>query len=154
MNRSSNTQVLPTGFRFVEADACHTPLTEAFDLAFSNSAIEHVGTLERQRQFASEMMRLGRRLYCQTPNRWFPVETHYLALLVHWLPSRFFGHWMHRYLTLQGWAGRPTPEESRKIRERESIRLLTKKELQELFPGCEIRTERFLGMPKSYAAWR
>jgi len=35
-----------------------------------------------------------------------------------------------------------------------SIRLLNKRELQSLFPDCQIKTERFLGLPKSYAAFR
>lgn len=43
---------LPTGFSYLQADACDSQLPGGFDLAFSNSAIEHVGTLDRQRQFA------------------------------------------------------------------------------------------------------
>jgi len=31
---------------------------------------------------------------------------------------------------------------------------LSRRELQRLFPGCKIKTERFLGIPKSYAAYR
>jgi hypothetical protein len=100
---------VPRDFRYVQADACSVPLEAKFDLAFSNSAIEHVGTRERQQEFANEMMRLGRRVYCQTPNRWFPVETHYLALFVHWLPPRWFGHGLHRYFTLQGVGGASEP---------------------------------------------
>jgi hypothetical protein len=154
VNVTSPTAPPPSGFQHVQADACETQLTAAFDLAFSNSAIEHVGTLERQRQFASEMMRLGRHIYCQTPNRWFPIEPHYLAVFVHWLPPQMFGHTLHRYLTLQGWAQRPTREQSMKIRQHEAIRFLSKRELRELFPGCSIRTERVLGLAKSYTVWR
>jgi len=154
VNVIPRTRPLPPNFYYVRADGCSVPLEGRFDLAFSNSAIEHVGTRERQQQFANEMMRLGCRIYCQTPNRWFPVETHYLALFVHWLPPRWFGHVLHRYFTLQGWAGRPSRAESQEIRKREAIRLLNKRELQELFPGCKIRTERVLGWPKSYVAWR
>ncbi len=145
---------LPTGFSYLQADACDSQLPGGFDLAFSNSAIEHVGTLDRQRQFADEMRRLGRRLCCQTPNRWFPVEPHYLGLFVHWLPPSFFGHFLHRWLTVQGLAGRPSVAESRTIRQGEAIRFLTRRELRELFPGCQLRTERFLGWPKSFIVWR
>ena len=77
-----------------------------------------------------------------------------MTLFVHWLPARFFGHFAHRWFSLQGWADRPTPEVSAAIRERESVRLLSKRELSELFPGCHIRTERFLGCPKSFVVWR
>jgi hypothetical protein len=146
---------LPEGFTYVQADACDSGLDgQPFDLAFSNSAIEHMGTLERQQAFAREMLRLGRRVYCQTPNRWFPIEPHYLAAFVHWLPLRFFGHYVHRWLTLQGWADRPSPEQSRNVRQREAVRLLTRRALLVLFPGCHIRTERFLLWPKSFVVWR
>ena len=130
------------------------PLDGPFDLAYSNSVIEHVGSWEQQREFAKEMLRLGRHIYCQTPNRWFPVETHYLTAFVHWLPRHWFGHRTHRWLTLQGLSRRPSRSESLHTRQQEAVRLLSKRELKELFPGCRIRVERFFGWPKSYAAWR
>lgn len=155
VNIASNGDHLPPGFRHVQADALCLALPSAsFDLAYSNSAIEHLGTFERQHQFARQMLRLGRRVYCQTPDRWFPIEPHYLAVFLHWLPAGWFGHRAHRWLTAQGLAQRPNAERSAEIRRREAIRLLTKKELQELFPGCQIRVERFCGWPKSYTAWR
>jgi hypothetical protein len=97
-------------------------------------------------------MRVGRRVYCQTPNRWFPVEFHFLGLFVHWLPRRWFGYFVHRRMTLRGILGKPTREQSDELRS--SIRLLSRRELVELFPGCKIRTERFLGMAKSFVVWR
>src|SRR5207253_6980033 len=88
---------------YVRADALLTPFpVQVFDLAFANSVIEHVGDTKQQETFASEMLRLGKRVYCQTPNRWFPVEPHYLALLVHWLPSKYFTYSVHRYFTVHG----------------------------------------------------
>jgi len=144
----------PPGFSYLQADGCDSHLPGGFDLAFSNSVIEHLGTLERQQRFASEMLRLGRRFYCQAPNRWFPVEPHYLGIFLHWLPPSFFSHFLHRWCTLQGLAGRPSRSESHAIRQRESIRWLSKRELLEMFPGCNLRTERFLGWPKSFIVWR
>ena len=154
VNVIQNDGPLPSGLQFVQADACHSSLSTSFDLAYSNSAIEHLGNWERQREFAKEMLRLGRRVYCQTPNRWFPIEPHFLALFVHWLPQGCFSDFAHRYLTLQGLAQKPSAAKSKQIRVAESIRLLTKRELRDLFPGCHIRVERFLGWPKSFAAWR
>jgi hypothetical protein len=141
------------GFRYVEGDGRKLDFDDgSFDLAFANSAIEHVGTFEDQRRFAGEMMRVGRRIYCQTPNRWFPVEFHYLGVLVHWLPRGWFGYRVHRYVTLRGLLGKPNHEQSRELRS--SIRLLSRRELRTLFPGCRIRVERVLGWAKSYIVWR
>jgi hypothetical protein len=137
-------EALPQGFTYVNGDALHTPLDGAFDLAFSNSVIEHVGPRPAQECFAGEMFRLGRRLYCQTPNRWFPVEPHFLTLFLHWLPRSWFRPWMHRWLTINGLRGKAW----------EPIYLLSRREVRELFPGCNLRTERFLGLPKSFVVWR
>lgn len=154
VNIAPNCHALPHEAQFVQADACHVPLRGPFDLAYSNSVIEHMGTWERQREFAGEMFRLGRRIYCQTPNRWFPVEPHYLTAFLHWLPRHWFGYTAHRWLTLQGIMQKPSRAESLKTRQKEAVRLLSKRELQQLFPECQIRVERFLGWPKSYAIWR
>jgi SAM-dependent methyltransferase len=138
---------------YVQGSALSVPFPDqTFDLAFSNSVIEHVGGIAEQRIFATEMLRVGRRIYCQTPNRWFPVEPHFMAPFVHWLPDRWFGHFVHRYLTIHGLVTRPSRAAHRQFKA--SIRLLNKRELQSLFPDCQIKTERFLGLPKSYAAFR
>jgi Methyltransferase domain len=144
---------VPERFIYVEGDARNTGLRDhAFDLAFSNSAIEHVGSFDDQKRFANEMQRIGRRIYCQTPNKWFPIEPHFLGLCVHWLPKKWFSPFVDRYLTLHGWRYRPMPEVSAALIN--SIRLLTRAELLQLFPGCKMKTERFLGMPKSFVVWR
>lgn len=138
---------------YVRADAVLTPFPDqVFDLAFANSVIEHVGDTKQQEIFASEMLRVGKRVYCQTPNRWFPVEPHYLALFVHWLPHKYFTYFMHRYFTFHGLIKKPSREKHERIKA--GLRLLSRREMQRLFPGCKIKTERFLGIPKSYAAYR
>jgi len=153
VNVESAPRNVPEKFSYVEADAKNTGLQDhAFDLAFSNSAIEHVGSFDDQKRFADEMLRIGRRIYCQTPNKWFPVEPHFLGLCVHWLPKRWFNHFVDRYLTLHGWRYRPAPEASEALIN--SIRLLNRAELVQLFPGCKIKAERFLGIPKSFVVWR
>src|SRR5438093_12508507 len=51
---------LPANLRYVVGDG--TQLTypdKSFDICFSNSAIEHVHTWERQQAFAAEMRRVG-----------------------------------------------------------------------------------------------
>ena len=59
----------------------------SFDVVFSNAVIEHVGDRERQGQLVREALRVGRRVFLTTPNRWFPVEVHTRLPFVHWLPD-------------------------------------------------------------------
>ena len=59
-------------WEFVEGDGTNLQYADgSFDLVFSNSVIEHVGEFDTQRRFANEMLRVGKRIYCQTPNKWF-----------------------------------------------------------------------------------
>jgi hypothetical protein len=147
------TATVQPGFEYVTGDGCALKFSDdSFDLAFSNSVIEHVGSFEDQKRFASEMIRVGRRVYCQTPNRWFPAEFHFLGLFVQWLPRNWFTYLVHRHFTLRGILGKPTREQSDELRN--SIRLLSRRELEQIFPGCNIRTERFLGMAKSFVVWK
>lgn len=74
--------------RYVQGDALDLPFEDgAFDVVFSNAVIEHVGGREQQRRFASEALRVARRAFITTPNRWFPVEVHTRLPLVHWFPD-------------------------------------------------------------------
>jgi len=120
---------------------------KSFDIAFSNSVIEHVGSWQDQQMMAAEMLRVGKRLFLQTPNRYFPIEPHFLFPFFQFLPLgwRVF---LVRHFNL-GWYKR-TPGREKAVEICRSIRLLTKTELRILFPDAEIRTERFLGFPKSF----
>ncbi|OGL44908.1 MAG: hypothetical protein A2W05_06570 [Candidatus Schekmanbacteria bacterium RBG_16_38_10] len=57
-----------------------------YDVAFSNSVIEHVYTFENQKKMANEIKRVAKRYFLQTPNFWFPVEPHFRLPLVHYFP--------------------------------------------------------------------
>ncbi len=132
-------------------DGRHTGLPDkSFELAYSNSAIEHVGRWEDQVAFAQELQRVGKTVYCQTPNRWFPLEVHYLTFFWHWYPKLLRNYFVVRYLTGWGWLVRP---DKRRVQEyADSVNLVTYKQMQELFPGCTIERERFLGLTKSLIA--
>ena len=74
--------------RYVQGDALQLPFDDgSFDVVFSNAVIEHVGGEDEQRRFVAEALRVGRRAFVTTPNRWFPVEVHTRLPLVHWLPD-------------------------------------------------------------------
>ncbi len=88
---------------YVQGDACALPFADkSFDIVFSNAVIEHVGSRERQELFVHEALRVGKRVFLTTPNRWFPIEVHTKLPLVHWLPDTV----SHRIydLTRRGWA--------------------------------------------------
>jgi hypothetical protein len=124
----------------------------AFDLAFSNSVIEHVGGWEDMQRFASELRRVGHSYYCQTPNKWFPIEPHLGTLFLHWWPWLLNHYFVIRHFTLWGLLNKPTGAIAAKSLS--EIRLLTRRELESLFPDAQIFAERFLFMPKSYTAFR
>ena len=74
--------------RYVRASALGLPFEDgAFDVYFSNAVIEHVGPRNAQRRFVAEALRVAPRVFITTPNRWFPIELHTRAPLVHWLPD-------------------------------------------------------------------
>jgi hypothetical protein len=111
--------------RCVTAGGTELPFEDdAFDVAFSNAVVEHVGGREEQRRFVAELCRVAPRVFLSTPNRWFPVETHTLVPLVHWLP-RSARDSVFKALRREAWDG---------------VELLTSRELRELFPpGAEPR---------------
>jgi SAM-dependent methyltransferase len=145
-------QITAAGYRFVVASGCALPFPDkSFDIALSNSVIEHVGDLDAQRRFALEVLRCGTAIYVQTPNKWFPVEPHLLMPFAHWLPRR-----PQRALIpfLSVWAIATRPPAAAIDGFLDSTRLLTRGELVELFPGCEITEERVLGLVKSFIVTR
>lgn len=125
------------GARFVTADATDLPFGDGeFDIAYSNSVVEHLPPGERA-AYARELARVGRRWFVQTPNRGFPIEPHALLPFVHWLPRR-----LGRTLWRLGVSGDPYDD----------VRLLGARELRELFPDAVIVRERAGLLTKSLVA--
>lgn len=137
----------------VTGDGCKLPYPDAsFDIVFSNSVIEHVGDWDRQLAFAQEARRVGRRLWVQTPAYEFPIEPHYVAPGIQYLP-RWLQRRILRWFTPWGLLQKPTRAEiDEAIR---TTRLLSKREMRHLFPDCEIIGEPFCGLfSKSWIAVR
>lgn len=80
------------GLTFVRADGRNLPFRDdSFDFAFSSAVIEHVGSRTQQAALLKELWRVSRKgVFATTPNRWFPVETHTILPLLHWLPPSLF----------------------------------------------------------------
>jgi hypothetical protein len=122
-----------------------------FDVAFSNSVIEHLRTFEAQAAMASEVRRVAARYWVQTPNFWFPIEPHFLTPAWHWMPTgvRIALLRRHRF----GWRGPcASPETARRMVE--EVRLMQRRELARLFPEARLLEERFGPLVKSFVAFR
>lgn len=148
INIRSNGQIDGQRIVSVEGDATELPFADnTFDIAFSNSVIEHVGTWEKQQAFAREARRVACKLLIQTPARSFPIEAHLLAPYIQYLPKKV----QHRIVR---WTPRGllTPDVVHEIVD--EVRLLTYREVKELFPDCRILKERLFGLTKSYVAVR
>lgn len=143
---------LPPRFTLQLGDGRALPFADgSFDVVFSNSVIEHVGSWDDQRLFAAEVRRVGRKLFVQTPNRWFFIEPHFVAPFAHFLPARLARRLL-RVCSLRAWLRRGDNVELKALAE--ELRLLSARELRELFPDCELHRERWFGMTKSFIALR
>jgi len=129
-----------------------------FDIVYCSSVIEHVTVLkqsvwsvwsgrrfreaarERQKEFAQEIRRLGKRFFVQTPYRHFPIEPH------SWLP---FAAWLPRWALIPtlrlaniAWITEPVPD----------WHLLDRGEMAALFSDARILEEKSFGLTKSLMA--
>ncbi len=140
----------------VAADGCMLPFGDnEFDIVFSNSVIEHVGSVENQRKFAQEIARVGKCFWVQTPNKGFPVEQHLLLPLVHLLTPKWQASIVNRFT---GWefVVRPSKAERHSYIHHclHELKLLNASDLQKLFPDAQVVSERFFTLKKSLIAIR
>src|SRR5215208_1032160 len=94
---------------------------KSFDIVFSNSVIEHVGAYRDQLEMAKEVLRVGKHYFIQTPNKYFPLEPHFLFPFFQFLPLKI-RVWLLQNFNL-GWFVK-TPNESAAREIVEGIRLL------------------------------
>ena len=120
-----------------------------FDVVFSNSVIEHLFTFENQKAMASEVERVGKAYWVQTPNFWFPIEPHFHWFGWQWYPRSVRVAAIQRFKC--GHRG-PFPDPGKAQESVDEVRLMSRKEMAGLFPNGRIWRERFLGMTKSLVA--
>jgi hypothetical protein len=123
-----------------------------FDVVFSNSVIEHVGGYDDQRLMADEIRRVGMRYFVQTPNRFFPIEPHFLFPFFQFLPLSL-KVFLVRHFDLGFYARGAIPDKRRAVEIVSSIRLLTERELRNLFPEGTMYKEKLFGMTKSFIVY-
>lgn len=140
-------------YRFVEGDGCDLGQYEnnQFHIAHSNSVIEHIGNWNKMKNFASEIRRVARDLFMQTPYFWFPVEPHFMTPFFHWLPAPVRVSLLMRFSLGHYPRARNINDAIRAI---EGIALLDMKMFTELFPDATIFKERILFITKSLIAVR
>ena len=125
--------------------------TSSFDVVFSNSVIEHLGPdFADQQRMADEIKRVGKRYFVQTPNRYFPLEPHFLVPGFQFMPLEL-RVWLVSHFNV-GWYRR-IPDRAEARSEVESISLLTRRDLRRLFPRARIYRERLMGLTKSFVAY-
>jgi SAM-dependent methyltransferase len=117
-----------------------------FDVVYSNSVIEHVGDSEQMSRMACETRRVGKRYFVQTPNRYFPIEPHFVFPMFQFLPVPL------RVILVQhfelGWMSRE-PDRRRAEEAVRSVNLLSRQQLQRLFPEAWMLEEKLFGLTKS-----
>jgi hypothetical protein len=135
-------------------DACDPPdrvRREHFDLVFSNSLLEHVGGHWRRERFAEVVRTQGEHYWIQTPNRYFPLEPHYVAPLFQFVPlaarARFVARWPVGSLAT-------VKDPAVCLAQVQQTELVGRTELRGYFPDAEVLYERVLGVAKSLVALR
>jgi hypothetical protein len=76
-------------YRQIEPNTLLPFANGSFDIAASNAVLEHVGSLDHQFLFVSELCRVARRVFITVPNRFFPVEHHTALPIAHYHQSTF-----------------------------------------------------------------
>jgi hypothetical protein len=138
---------------YLLGDACDMPqfADRSFDLAHSNSVIEHVGSLQNMARMADETRRVARAYYVQTPYLWFPIEPHYGVPFFHWLPAATRARlgWRNKI----GYRAKmPTYRASLALTDH--TELVDQTLMRELFPDARLVKERAALMVKSLIALR
>jgi hypothetical protein len=133
-------------FTFLEGDATRVDdySDNSFEIAFSNSVIEHVGEEANEWKFAGEVRRLAPSYYVQTPSVYFPLEAH-SGIPFWWALPRFV-----RARLQERWA-KTLPDWGEMVAH---TTVISRRQLQRYFFDGTIRTERLLGISKSYYVYR
>jgi hypothetical protein len=122
---------------------------DLYDVAHSNSVIEHVGGDKEKSRMAKEVQRIAKKHFIQTPNYWFFMEPHYRAIGFQWLP-RAAQVWLLKTRNMGCFKRAGSTEEARAILD--SVQLLTYKDMKRYFPGSVIWREKVCGLTKSFVA--
>jgi 2-polyprenyl-3-methyl-5-hydroxy-6-metoxy-1,4-benzoquinol methylase len=139
-------------FKRIVGDARNMPQFQdrEFDVVFSNSVIEHAGDYEDQARMAKEIRRVGKRYFIQTPNLYFPIEPHFLFPFFQFLPLNY-RVWLLTHFDLGWYSKMDNWDEAKELLA--STNLLSRKQLQAIFPGGTIHDEKVFGFNKAFIVY-
>ena len=137
--------------KFIKQDASDLGIfsDKSFDIVFSNSVIEHIPLKANRQKMASEIARVGKRYFVQTPNYYFPFEPHFLFPCFQFFPHRL-KIFMLRHFNM-GWFTKCEDTNQAKLL-LEQNQLLKYSEFLSYFPNSNIIAEKFLLLNKSFIA--
>ncbi len=115
-----------------------------YDIAFSQSVIEHVGPRANHAKMANEIKRVAPKYFIQTPNYYFPVEPHIRLPFFQFLP---LGLRAALAVIIKGKSFRNYAKVKSAVA---GVNLLTRAELERLFPDGKIEEEKLMGLVKSF----
>jgi SAM-dependent methyltransferase len=123
---------------------------QQFDVAFSNAVINLMPSWEDQFRMAREMMRVGKRYFVESPNKYFPIDWRTLVPFFHFLSPQQQA-WCFMHFRVGTYPRVKDAERACLLATR--VRDLSVLQMRQLFPGSSIFRERCLGFTKSIAAY-
>ncbi len=144
---------LKNEIKFIKADAADLSRFKSndFDIIFSNSLIEHIGSYAEQKKFAEEIMRTGKKYFIQTPNYYFPFEPHFLFPCFQFFPQTIQIFLLTNFK--MGWFQKCSSANEAKLL-LNSINLLKKKTLIRFFTNGKLYKEKILFFTKSFIIYK
>jgi 2-polyprenyl-3-methyl-5-hydroxy-6-metoxy-1,4-benzoquinol methylase len=139
------------GYIQVQGNALKLPYEMGeFDLVFSNSVIEHVGSEANQKIFANEVRRISSNYIIQTPSFWFPLEPHSMIPFFQFIPHSIRAV-LIMVFNINYFPKTKSYQEAIKVSK--NTLMLTRSGFQKLFPEAAIEVEYLYGIPKSYSVY-
>jgi hypothetical protein len=136
---------------YIQGDACRGDELlngQTFDLAFSNSLLEHVGGHQPRAALATVIAKSAPRFYVQTPYRYFPIEPHWMLPGFQFLPLSARS-WLAPRWPLGHTYRWPAAQAADEVMGTE---LISSTDMRRYFPNSKVVYERFLGLRKSLIA--
>jgi hypothetical protein len=114
--------------------------SRSFNIVYSNSVVEHLGSWEEHIAFASEYDRVGQKFWLQAYAKCFPVEPHLNTPFIHLLPIKMQSLFIGNFSIL-GIITKPTQKFIDGFLQERGLLLFRKMNI--LFPDCKIIKDVF-----------